>query len=89
MLKGWRALVKKLWRTPLKKLGKEVLGGTTDAVGLEASPQEIIRVNPPPVPWELYSVYDLRTKFELVGLYHTKVGFPTKSTWFIAIRNNR
>ena len=50
--------------------GKDVYSGTTDTVEVEQLPQEILRANPPKVPNELYNVYELKTKPELVQFYH-------------------
>ena len=55
---------------------------------MAASPEEILRAQPPPAQDELYSVYEIKAKPELVRYYHAAAGFPTKPTWLAAIRNN-
>jgi hypothetical protein len=37
----------------------------------------------------IHNVYELKTQPELVPYYHAAVGFPTKPTWFKAIRNKQ
>ena len=52
------------------------------------SPQELLRMQPPPLPDKMLIVYDPKTKPELVRYYHAAAGFPTKPTWLAAIKND-
>ena len=88
VLKGWRSPHDNLWHIPLVKPGKSVAEGTEDIIAVAQSPQEILRSQPVGAPEELYNVYELKTKPELVRFYHAAAGFPTKPTWLEAIRNN-
>ena len=54
---------------------------------LAQHPQDVLKNIPPPVVGEIYNVYDLKAKPELIRYYHAAAGFPTKPTWLAAIRN--
>ena len=79
-----------LWRIPLlptaNKPGADVDESTATVA---VSPQDILRANPPTIPEQINSVYDLKTKPELIRYYHAADGFPTRPTWIAAIRNNQ
>ena len=66
VLKGWRSPHDNLWHIPLVKPGKSVAEGTEDIIAVAQSPQEILRSQPVGAPEELYNVYELKTKPELV-----------------------
>ena len=87
VLKGWRSPGDKLWRIPLVKVGATVQEGVSDTVAVAQSPQGILRNAPPKLTNELYNVYELQTKPELIRYLHVAVGFPTKTTWLATIRN--
>ena len=90
VLKGWRLPDENLWRIPLlPQHNVSQPNADNPATTIKLSPQQVLQANPPPVPEHINSVYDLKTKPELIRYYHAAAGFPTKPTWIAAIRNNQ
>jgi hypothetical protein len=85
VLEGWYVPHEKLWRIPLVK-GVRARNNNTETILTEQSPLEILADAAPPTD-HILSVYELKTRPELVRYYHAAAGFPTKPTWTKAIRN--
>ena len=59
------------------------------AATIKSLPQQVLQANPTPIPEHIISVYNLKTKTELVRYYHAAADFPTQPTWIAAIHNNQ
>jgi hypothetical protein len=62
-------------------------GTTTPTPSLSIAPPTKYSPNQPPPSKAVYNVYKSKTLPELVQHHHASAGFPTKPTWFAAIKN--
>ena len=85
ILRGWQCKQTNLWRIPLTK---NVTNENTDTVLCDRCPTEFLPDRPPPDE-AIHNVYELKTQPEIVRYYHAAAGFPTKPSWFKAIRNKQ
>jgi hypothetical protein len=84
VLEGWKVPREGLWRIPLVK---NVVHVDEDTIITKKSSTKILRENPPPPIEHVLSVYELKTRLELIAYYHAATGFPTRPTWVKAIKN--
>lgn len=86
ILRGWRVPKEGLWKCMLVKDACKTSNQNTDTACLAVSPQQLLMHLPPPATSEaINTVYELKTKPELVRYYHAAEGFPTKPSWLEAI----
>jgi hypothetical protein len=65
-----------------------VQNNNTETVLCNHLPTDFLPEQPPPTK-AIASIYKLKTQPELVHYYHAVVGFPTKPTWVVAIKNRQ
>ena len=87
ILCGWKVPEEGLWRFPLVKDAAKICNLNTDTAILNKHPHEVLQDLPPPLPDQVYNVYEVKTKPEFIRYCHVAAGFPTKPTWLTAIRN--
>ena len=87
ILRGWRVPSEGLWRFPLVKDAAKICNLNTETAILKHHPHAVLSSKPPPEVKGINSVYELKTKPELIRYYHAAAGFPTKPSWLAAIRN--
>ncbi len=55
---------------------------------VKSPPSKYLPKRPPPSE-AVHNVYDLKMQPELVRYHHTAAGFPTKPTWYKAVKNGQ
>ena len=84
VLGGGYAPHEKLWRIPLVKNVTNIRHQTAT---VKKSPAQLLQDGPPPPTDIAFSVYELKTRPELICYFHAAAGFPMKPTWVKAIKN--
>jgi hypothetical protein len=74
-----------LYRIPLIPI---ICNNNTGTVLVKQPPSKFLPGRPPPEE-AVFNVYKLRTQPELVQYLHAAAGFPTKLTWYNAVRNKQ
>jgi hypothetical protein len=86
ILRGWREPgTNDLWRIPLVPV---VRNNNTDTLLVKRPPSEYLPNRPLPSE-ATHNVYELKTQPELVRYLHAAAGFPTKPTWYKAVKNGQ
>ncbi len=85
VINGWRDTSTGMWRVALLPTVSNV---NTDTALLNRPPTEFLPNRPLPTE-AIHNVYELKTQPELVRYLHAAAGYPTKSTWVKAIKNNQ
>jgi hypothetical protein len=74
-----------LYRIPIIPV---VHNNNTDTVLVKQPPSKFLPACPPPEE-AVVNVYELKTQPELVQYIHAPAGFPTKPTWYNAVKNKQ
>jgi hypothetical protein len=74
-----------LWHIPLVPV---VRNNNTDTIIINQPPSEYLPNRPAPSK-SIHNVYKLKTQPELIHYLHAAAGFPTKPTWYKAIKNGQ
>ena len=86
ILRGWREPgTNDLWRIPLVPV---VRNNNTDTIIVKRPPSEYLPNRPAPAE-AIHNVYELKTQPELIRYLHAAAGFPTKPTWYKAVKNGQ
>jgi len=86
ILRGWREPgTNELWRIPLVPV---VRNNNTDTIIVKRPPSEYLPHCPLPSE-AIHNVYELKTQPELIRYLHAAAGFPTKPTWYKAVKNGQ
>jgi hypothetical protein len=86
ILRGWREQgTNDLWRIPLIPV---VRNNNTDTIIVKRPPSEYLPNRPAPSE-AIHNVYELKTQPELIRYLHAAAGFPTKPTWYKAVKNGQ
>ena len=92
VLKGWRDPISRMWKIPLSRQPTVPHNGLEAKQRTAAGPTTWThqKLHSPikPAPSEtITNVYQLKTKPEVVRYLHAAAGFPTKSTWYLAVKS--
>jgi hypothetical protein len=86
ILCGWRKPgTNDLWCIPLIPV---VCNNNVDTVLVKHPPSKDLPKRPPPSE-AVHNVYELKMQPELVRYHHAAAGFPTKPTWYKAVKNGQ
>jgi hypothetical protein len=82
ILRGWRKpSTNNLWCTPLVPV---VHNNNIDTMLVKHPPSKYLPESPSEA---VHNVYELKTQLELIRYHHAAAGFPTKPTWYKAVKN--
>jgi hypothetical protein len=74
-----------LWRIPLVPV---VRNNNTDTIIVKRPSSEYFPNRPAPSE-AIHNIYELKTQPELIRYLHAAAGFPTKPTWYKAVKNGQ
>ena len=84
ILRGWSG-TNDLWRNPLAPV---VHNNNTDTIIVKRPPSKYLPNCPAPSE-AIHNVYELKTQPELIWYLHAAAEFPTKPTWYKAVKNGQ
>jgi hypothetical protein len=84
ILRGFKCPMTGMWCIPLVDL---VRNNNTKMVIVNHPPSEFLPSCPPPTE-AIHNICELKMQPKLVHYYHAAAGFPTKPTWFKAIKTS-